>query len=87
MAHAKPRGSFVALITPMNSDGTIDYEGFGSLIKFHEENGTEALLIMGLDWRGVDAVAGRAAPDHYGNSQDELGQDAVLLWLHRNDYG
>ena len=47
MAHAKPKGSFVAIITPMNADGSIDLEGFRSLFQFHEENGTEAVLIMG----------------------------------------
>lgn len=47
MAHMKPKGSFVALITPMNNDGSIDFEGFRSLLQFHEENGTEAVLIMG----------------------------------------
>ncbi len=47
MAHAKPSGSFVALVTPMNADGSIDYEGFRSLIEWHAENGTSALLIMG----------------------------------------
>lgn len=45
--HAKPSGSFVALITPMNEDGSIDYEGFRTLIDWHAENGTSALLIMG----------------------------------------
>ena len=47
MTHAKPEGSFVALITPMNEDGSIDYEGFRTLIDWHAENGTSALLIMG----------------------------------------
>ena len=47
MAHRKPQGSFVALVTPMNADGTIDYEGFRTLIRWHEENGTRAVLIMG----------------------------------------
>lgn len=31
----------------MNRDGTIDYKGFGTLLSWHEENGTEAVLIMG----------------------------------------
>ena len=47
MAHIRPKGSFVALITPMNLDGSIDYEGFRTLLSWHEENGTEAVLIMG----------------------------------------
>ena len=45
----KPRieGSFVALITPMNADGSVDYDGFRTLLRFHEDNGTSAVLIMG----------------------------------------
>ena len=31
----------------MNNDGSIDLEGFRALLKFHQENGTEAVLIMG----------------------------------------
>ncbi|MEW6265550.1 MAG: 4-hydroxy-tetrahydrodipicolinate synthase [Thermodesulfobacteriota bacterium] len=40
-------GSFVALITPFNQDGTVDFDGFRTLIDFQVENGTSALLIMG----------------------------------------
>ena len=47
MTIQRPEGSFVALITPMNADGSIDFEGFRTLFQFHEENGTSALLIMG----------------------------------------
>ena len=47
MAHVKPTGSFVALVTPMNRDGSIDMEGFRTLLQFHEMHGTRAVLIMG----------------------------------------
>jgi 4-hydroxy-tetrahydrodipicolinate synthase len=47
VTHIKPVGSFVALITPMNLDGSVDYEGFRTLLQWHEENGTSAVLIMG----------------------------------------
>jgi len=47
MAHVKPKGSFVALVTPMNEDGSVDIEGFRTLLDWHAENGTEAVLIMG----------------------------------------
>jgi 4-hydroxy-tetrahydrodipicolinate synthase len=47
MSHIKPKGSFVALVTPMNADGGIDYEGFRTLLNWHADNGTEAVLIMG----------------------------------------
>ena len=45
MAH-KPTGSFVALVTPMNADYSIDYAGFATLLDFQREAGTSAVLIM-----------------------------------------
>lgn len=47
MSTQKVTGSFVALITPMNEDGSIDFAGFRDLLKFQEDNGTSAVLIMG----------------------------------------
>jgi len=47
MGTVKVEGSFVALITPFNLDGTVDFEGFRTLIDFQATNGTSALLIMG----------------------------------------
>ncbi|MBV6305853.1 4-hydroxy-tetrahydrodipicolinate synthase [Candidimonas humi] len=47
MAKMKIEGSFVALITPFNRDGTVDFEGFRTLLKFQEDHGTAAVLIMG----------------------------------------
>lgn len=40
-------GSFVALITPMNGDYSVDFEGFSTLLDFQREAGTSAVLIMG----------------------------------------
>jgi 4-hydroxy-tetrahydrodipicolinate synthase len=40
-------GSMVALVTPMNADGQVDYADLGRLIDFHCEAGTEALVIAG----------------------------------------
>jgi 4-hydroxy-tetrahydrodipicolinate synthase len=47
MATDRIQGSFVALITPFNRDGSIDFEGFRTLLQFQEENGTAAVLFMG----------------------------------------
>lgn len=47
MAKRKIQGSFVALITPMNADGSVDFEGFRTLLEFQEKNRTAAVLIMG----------------------------------------
>jgi 4-hydroxy-tetrahydrodipicolinate synthase len=46
---AKPRieGSFVALITPFNEDGSIDFGAFRTLLRFQEDHGTVAVLFMG----------------------------------------
>src|SRR5499433_3354033 len=47
MAREKLTGSFVALITPFNKDGSVDFGAFGTLLKFHAAHGTSAVLIMG----------------------------------------
>ncbi len=47
MSKMKITGSFVALITPFNKDGSPDYEAFRELLKFQEDNGTSAVLIIG----------------------------------------
>jgi 4-hydroxy-tetrahydrodipicolinate synthase len=40
-------GSMVALVTPMDSEGSVDYASLRRLIDFHVEAGTEALIIAG----------------------------------------
>ena len=40
-------GMATALVTPMHSDGSIDYEAFGRFIEFQIENGINALVVMG----------------------------------------
>jgi 4-hydroxy-tetrahydrodipicolinate synthase len=47
MGSKRLEGSFVAIVTPFNRDGSIDFEGFRTLIDFHADHGTSALLIMG----------------------------------------
>jgi len=47
MGKQRVTGSFVALITPMNGDCSIDMEGFRTLLDFQREAGTAAVLIMG----------------------------------------
>lgn len=40
-------GSFVALITPFNKDGSVDFAAFRTLLEFQRKHGTSAVLIMG----------------------------------------
>ncbi len=41
------RGSMVALVTPMQEDGSLDWAALGRLIDFHIMNGTDALVVVG----------------------------------------
>jgi 4-hydroxy-tetrahydrodipicolinate synthase len=47
MSKMRIEGSFVALITPFNTDGTVDFGAFRTLLDWHAANGTSAVLIMG----------------------------------------
>ncbi|MDA9181516.1 4-hydroxy-tetrahydrodipicolinate synthase [Gammaproteobacteria bacterium] len=40
-------GSMVALATPMNDDGSVDFESYENLIEFHIQNLTDALVPVG----------------------------------------
>lgn len=40
-------GAGVAIITPMNADGSINYDKLGELIDFNIDNGTDAIIICG----------------------------------------
>ncbi len=40
-------GAGVAIVTPMNADGSINFDGLGKLIDFNIDNQTDALLICG----------------------------------------
>ncbi len=40
-------GSLVALATPMNPDGTLDWDRLDALVDFHVKNGTDAIVAVG----------------------------------------
>ena len=40
-------GAAVAIITPMNEDGTVNYDEFAKFIDFQIENGTDAIVVCG----------------------------------------
>ena len=41
------QGSIVALVTPMNPDGSINIDNFKSLLDFHIENKTDGVVVLG----------------------------------------
>ena len=40
-------GAGVAIVTPMNDDGSINFDKLGELIDFNIDNGTDAIIICG----------------------------------------
>ena len=40
-------GSIVAIVTPMQDDGRLDFERFKALIDFHVEQGTDGVVVVG----------------------------------------
>ncbi len=40
-------GSMVALVTPMQDDGSLDFEALERLVEFHVEGGTDAIVSVG----------------------------------------
>src|SRR5260221_1929478 len=40
-------GSIVAIVTPMQEDGRLDFERFKSLIDFHIEQGSDGIVVVG----------------------------------------
>lgn len=47
------KGSFVALVTPLNEDDSIDFHGLESLIDLHVNSGSNGLVIMGTTAESV----------------------------------
>jgi 4-hydroxy-tetrahydrodipicolinate synthase len=41
------KGSMVALATPMQPDGAIDYEALNGLVDWHIDQGTDAIVAVG----------------------------------------
>ncbi len=85
-------GSMVALVTPMDAQGRLDWDSLGKLVDFHLQEGTHAIVAVGttgesatLDYdehievirRVVDQVAGRI-PVIAGTGANST-REAVLL--------
>ncbi|MCX7196940.1 MAG: dihydrodipicolinate synthase family protein [Proteobacteria bacterium] len=77
-------GSFVALITPFNEDGSIDYGAFRTLLDFQQRHGTRAILFMGSTVEARGDLAVRAVPDRgegpHGGSRG-TGSRRGATWL------
>ena len=79
-------GSFVALITPFNKDGSVDFAAFRTLLKFQEDHGTSAVLIMGSTGETSMLSPEEKKKIIVEMREDEDGEDADLLRLHRQQH-
>lgn len=41
------RGSIVAIVSPFTENGTVDFEAYAKLVKFHVDNGTNGIVVAG----------------------------------------
>ena len=41
------KGSIVAIVTPFNEDGSVNYKELGNLIEYHIENETDGIVVLG----------------------------------------
>ena len=53
------QGSIVALVTPMDESGAVDWASLQKLVEFHIEQGTDALVAVGTT--GLPAAATEVA--------------------------
>lgn len=51
-------GSLVALVTPMQNDGTVDIDKLRQLIEWHIENGTDGIVVLGTTGESVTLTEG-----------------------------
>lgn len=65
------KGSLVALVTPMLSDGAVDYTQLKALIDFHVEQGTDGLVIAG--------TSGESATLSHKEHQDLLKRSYEII--------
>lgn len=52
------QGSMVALVTPMEADGTLDWEGLHKLVDWHLEKGTHAIVAVGTTGESATLTVG-----------------------------
>src|SRR5512136_1282234 len=93
-------GCYTALITPMNRNRQIDYEGLQQLVDFQIKNGVKGILAVGttgesptLDWNEHSKVIERTHEYSGSNVLTIAGtgsnstQEAIEGTLHARDIG
>jgi 4-hydroxy-tetrahydrodipicolinate synthase len=71
-------GSLVALVTPMQPDGSIDFDAWNRLLEFHLANGTSGIVVAGSTGESA-TVTDNELHDLLVHARRALGKRAVLI--------
>src|SRR5690349_9685114 len=71
-------GSLVALVTPMQPDGSIDYDAWSRLLEFHVEHGTTGVVVAGSTGES-GSVTDAELHELLVRARGTLGQRARLI--------
>ncbi len=71
-------GSLVALVTPMQPDGSIDFDAWSRLLEFHVANGTAGIVVAGSTGESA-TVADDELRELLLRARKALGQSAQLI--------
>lgn len=72
-------GSIVALVTPFNDDGSIDYASLDKILEFQVNNGTDGILILGTSGESAtmtnaeDLAVAKFAVEHVNGAAPIIG--------------
>jgi 4-hydroxy-tetrahydrodipicolinate synthase len=71
-------GSLVALVTPMQPDGSIDFDAWTRLLEFHVANGTRGIVVAGSTGESA-TVTDSELRDLLVSARKSLGKRALLI--------
>jgi 4-hydroxy-tetrahydrodipicolinate synthase len=71
-------GSLVALVTPMQPDGSIDFDAWSRLLEFHVANGTAGIVVAGSTGESA-TVTDSELRELLGAARRVLGKRALLV--------
>ena len=90
------KGSIVAIVTPMDEDGSLDLAAFRALIDFHIMQGTDSIVVVGTTGESptvdltehelliqvaVEHVAGRIPTNRRKKGNTSTSKPLPRLWI------
>mmetsp|Transcript_52808 Transcript_52808/g.104815 ORF Transcript_52808/g.104815 Transcript_52808/m.104815 type:complete len:460 (+) Transcript_52808:21-1400(+) len=73
-----PKGSLVALATPMTSEGAVDFTALRALLQWHKAEGTDGVVILGTTGE-ASTLSYEEKEEVMSVTRDELGGDMPIV--------